>query len=170
MRPFRRRRDGLVHAVFSREEADVVANLAAESAELVQSARAGLGDPDDPAFRRLLPDAYPDDAAASAEFRRFTADGLAERKEINARLVVESLDSDASAGSRGQVDVLLDAAGAAAWLRAITDVRLVLAARLGIEQDGDEGDIRDADAAYRRAVYDWLAYVQETLVMALSRR
>ena len=45
-----------------------------------------------------------------------------------------------------------------------------IAVRLGITQDGDVGEIVDDEAAYRRAVYDWLAYVQETLVMALRGR
>lgn len=165
MKPFRRDRDGSVHAVFSREEADVIVVLAAESAELIQSSTPD-GTAEDPAVRRLLPDAYPDDPAASAEFRRFTADALAERKVLNAQIVIESL----AHGSAGRVEVRLDEAGAAAWLRTITDVRLVLATRLGIVQDGDEGDLRTSESAYRRAVYDWLAYVQETLVLALGRR
>ena len=117
----------------------------------------------DPALVRLLPDAYPDDPAASAEFRRFTADGLAERKSANARIVIESLaqrDGDdpwRSASTRRRPT---------AWLRAITDIRLVLGARLGIVQDGDEGDIHDEESALQRAVYDWLAGVQEFLVLA----
>lgn len=166
MKPFRRLRDGTVHAVFSREEAAVVSALAAETAALAEAARTGAADPRDPALRRLLPDAYRDDEAASAEFRRFTTDGLAERKALNARFVMESL----AGGSGGRVEVRLDEPGAAAWLRAITDVRLGIAARLGIVQDGDAGDISDPDAAYRRAVYDWLAFVQETLVLSLRRR
>jgi hypothetical protein len=165
MRPFRRERDGSVRAVFSREEADVIVGLAAESAQLAESARED-GGVADPALQRLLPDAYPDDATASAEFRRFTTDGLAERKVLNARTVMESL----AHGSSGRVEVQLDEAGTAAWLRTITDVRLVLGARLGIVRDGDAGDVHDDESAYRRAVYDWLAYVQETLVLALGRR
>jgi hypothetical protein len=166
MKPFRRQRGGALHAVFSREEAEVVAALAAETGALVESARTGTADPDDPAVRRLLPDAYRDDTAASAEFRRFTADGLAERKAVNARLVVESL----ARGSGDRVEVWLDDPGAAAWLRTLTDIRLAIAARLGIAHDGDLGKIVDDESAYCRAVYDWLAYVQETLVMALHRR
>ncbi|MGH2900127.1 MAG: DUF2017 family protein, partial [Solirubrobacteraceae bacterium] len=63
--------------MFEREEADVIARLAAESAELVESVRSGVDPASDPALLRLLPDAYPEDAEASAEFRRFTTDGLA---------------------------------------------------------------------------------------------
>jgi hypothetical protein len=42
-------------------------------------------------------DAYPDDAEASAEFRRFTADDLTTRKAANARRIIADLA--AAAGS-----------------------------------------------------------------------
>jgi hypothetical protein len=164
VKPFRRRRDGLVAARFEREEADLLLSLALEALELAQAAGAPDAALADPGLGRLLPDAYPDDPEASAEFRRFTAAGLASRKEQNARTVMESL---AVAGGTGKVEVVLDPAQALAWLRTITDLRLVLAARLGILQDGDEGDIHDEESAMQRAVYDWLAAVQELLVLAL---
>ena len=166
MRMFRREKDGSVSATFEPDEVEIIVQLAAESAVLAEAARSGTELQSDPALIRLLPDAYPDDPVASAEFRRFTNDGLAERKAINARLVVESL---ASLGD-GRVEVRLDEVGSTAWLRAITDIRLVLGARLGIVQDGDEGDIHDGETALLRAVYDWLAGVQESLVHALSAR
>ncbi|WP_374006971.1 DUF2017 domain-containing protein [Leifsonia sp. LS-T14] len=165
--PFRRRKDGRVIGRFRQEEAQLLTSLAEESVELARAA----ADPDapaghDPALRRLLPDAYPGDPEASAEFRRFTAAGLADRKEANARVVIESL-----AQREGDpVEAVLDEAQATAWLRAITDIRLVLAARLGILEDGDEGDIHDQETALQRAVYDWLAAVQEFLVLALQSR
>lgn len=68
------------------------------------------------------------------------------------------------------MDVTLDEAQATAWLRCLTDIRLVLAARLGIVQDGDEGDLHDEESQIRRTVFDWLAVVQESLVLSLSRR
>lgn len=164
MKPFRAARDGSLRARFDDEELDLLVHLATGAAEL--AATVASDEPDlyfDPALVRLLPDAYPGDGAASAEFRRFTAKGLAERKVLNARVVVESLESSVDT----RAEVRLDGAQAAAWLRALTDIRLVLAARLGILQDGDEGDVHDADTAFQRAVYDWLAGVQESLVLAL---
>ena len=72
----------------------------------------------------------------------------------NARTVIASLDGDVS----------LDPAGVQAWLRHLTDLRLVLAARLQIEDDGDQGtgDERMLD------LYDWLGYLQGTLVECLE--
>lgn len=158
---------GRVAARFEAEEAELLLRLASDAAEL--ASEAAIEDDElrsDPALIRLMPDAYPGDPAASAEFRRFTADGIAERKALNARIVVECLArSDAS-----RVDVTLDEAQATAWLRCLTDIRLVLAARLGIVQDGDEGDLHDEESQIRRTVFDWLAVVQESLVLSLSRR
>ncbi|WP_285117370.1 DUF2017 domain-containing protein [Leifsonia sp. fls2-241-R2A-40a] len=166
MIPFRRRRDGTVAATFSRDEARLLLSLAEEAVELARAAAAPENHVTDPALGRLLPDAYPDDPEASAEFRRFTAAGLADRKELNARALIDSL----SQPSTGSVKVVLDQAQATAWLRTITDLRLVLAARLGIREDGDEGDVHDDESAMQRAVYDWLAGVQELLVLAVRPR
>ena len=165
MTPFRRRRDGTVSARFPEDEADLLESLAEQSIELARAA-AESADGLDPALDRLLPDAYPDDPEASAEFRRFTAPGLAERKEASARTMLATLAERRD----GMAEAVLDQAQATAWLRTITDIRLVLAARLGIHEDGDEGDIHDQDSALQRAVYDWLAGVQELLVLALRPR
>lgn len=165
MSGFHADRNGRAVASFAPEEAALIAQLAGESAELVDRARRSDGPPVDPAVIRLLPEAYPQDPAASAEFRRFTTDGLAQRKILNARIVVEML-----AGSEGTdpVVVRLDDAASLAWLRTITDIRLVVGARLGIVQDGDEGDIHDDETALLRALFDWLAFLQETLIDVLD--
>ncbi|MCI0155132.1 DUF2017 domain-containing protein [Leifsonia shinshuensis] len=170
MRPFRAdRHGGGVHARFEAAEVEVLRRFAAEAVSRAEQAAAeGAGAAtaeSDPALARLLPDAYPDDAQASAEFRRFTAERIAERKADNARAVIDSLGDTAGES----VEVRLDDAQAQAWLRTLTDIRLVLAAGLGIEHDGDEGDVHDLESATRRAVYDWLAAVQEFLVHALTR-
>lgn len=168
MRPFRAdRHGGGVHARFEAAEVDVLRRFAADAASRAGQAAdgSGAGAAADPAGARLLPDAYPDDAEASAEFRRFTAERIAERKADNARAVIDSL-GDATGEA---VEVRLDGAQAQAWLRTLTDIRLVLAAGLGIEHDGDEGDVHDLESATRRAVYDWLAAVQEFLVHAVTR-
>jgi hypothetical protein len=85
--------------------------------------------PDDPALARLLPDAHADDPAASSEFRRYTEQGLRERKRQcleTARLTL---------GRSGSLT--LDDAEAQAWLVALTDVRLVLAERMGLRTEAD---------------------------------
>jgi hypothetical protein len=148
-----------VSAKFEPTEADALATMAGQVAALVADRAEYEGDP---AVLRLLPDAYPDDGEASAEFRRFTADDLAARKVANATTVVRSLEKAVHA--RSATTVTLDLQAAQAWLRALTDIRLTIAARLGIDSNEEEpeGDPLLLD------VYDWLGFVQESLVAAVS--
>jgi hypothetical protein len=165
MRGFIRESDGHLSAVFEPEEISLLSHLAREAGELVEEWRSGGETPaDDPAMLRLLPDAYRDDADAAAEFRRFTADGLAERKAANARAVVASLGAETTA----KTTVRLDERTVQSWLRVLTDIRLVLATRLGIEHDGDTG-YTDSDAAILLGdIYDWLGSVQASILDALA--
>ncbi len=110
--------------------------------------------PTDAAIARLLPDAYPD-AESSSEFRQLTERSLVQRKIEAARLCIESL---------GSPRTVLDPTSVRAWLRTLTDLRLTIAARLGIESDGDTGS-RDARLT---AAYDWLGYLQGTLLEVLE--
>ena len=119
--------------------------------------------PDDPALARLFPDAYRDDAEASAEFRRFTERSLRETKVANAETALETL-------RRSGEKVTLTAQEAEAWLGALTDIRLALGSRLAITEDSlDElATLPDEDpraATYH--VYDWLTFLQESLVQCL---
>jgi hypothetical protein len=128
-----------------------------------------LFDDSDPAMRRLLPDAYRDDPEAAAEFRRFTAEGLAERKIANARAVLDAVGGNAE-GEQEPDDrvVLMDEAHAHQWLRTLADLRLTIANRLGIEHDDDEGRIDDAAMPLQQS-YLWLGELQESIVRALER-
>lgn len=126
----------------------------------------------DPAVRRLVPDAYRDDDEAAAEFRRLTQSDLLERRRADAGAVRASLrqdgrDLDPAALDRAQaedpliVELTPDTAGA--WLRTLATLRLVLAERLGIadeEQDGGDDP--------RFGVYEWVGYRLDVLVRALD--
>jgi uncharacterized protein DUF2017 len=134
-----------------------------ELAEMV-----GLSDstelPDDPILARLLPDGYRDDPDSAQDFRRFTESGLRSAKTAAAQTVLSTLPPS---GGR----VRLTAAEAENWLRALNDVRLALGVRLGVTDDFDrlssQTAASDALFAYVQ-VYQWLAYLQESLVKALS--
>lgn len=133
-----------------------------------------LGRPDDPVLARLLPDAYPDDESEADDFRRYTEPGLRDRKAANASAVVASLteageDLGSGEGS-DEVDVDLDAAGVEAWLRCLTDIRLALGTRLEVADDDEDRWARlpdDDPAKAMHEVYDWLAFLQETLLHTL---
>jgi Domain of unknown function (DUF2017) len=119
--------------------------------------------PDDPVLARLLPDAYRDDTEAAGEFRRFTEQELRSGKLAAAQTVLDTLPEDG-----GRVELTEEAAQV--WLRALNDVRLALGVRLDITEDTAQRS-HDLDPADPRAaylwIYDWLTYLQETLVRAL---
>ena len=119
--------------------------------------------PEDPVLARLLPDAYGDDAEAAGEFRRYTEPGLRSGKVAAAQTVLATLPA---AGGR----VRLSAGDAEAWLRSLNDVRLALGVVLGITEDYEREfasiDPEDPREAYLH-VYDFLTFLQETLVRAL---
>jgi hypothetical protein len=122
--------------------------------------------PEDPALARLFPDGYTDDDAASADFRRYTQAGLRDARRLRIAAALATLEAGAY---RRQV---LDAEAAQAWLGVLNDLRLVLGERLEVTEDLDGMLAAMAPEDPRRAalgVYDWLGWVQETLVRALMR-
>jgi hypothetical protein len=119
--------------------------------------------PDDPVLARLLPDAYRDDTEAAGEFRRFTEQDLRSGKLAAARTVLDTLPEQGGKVELSEQDGQI-------WLRALNDVRLALGVRLEITEDTAQRT-QDLDPADPRSaymwVYDWLTYLQETLVRAL---
>lgn len=187
MMRFARDASGTVSALFFPVEIDLLRLAVTQLLELLDAAGShALGASADPALRRLLPDAYRDDAEAAAEFRRFTADGIIDGKERNARAVlavlaeqpgVASADDAENGGDGGGDDaggdddipvaIRLDEAAVQAWLRTLTDLRLTLAERLQISPDGMQ-HLDDEEAPFLASVYDWLGMVQESLVYAID--
>lgn len=189
MTPFKRRRRGGLVAVFDPAEAAVLTNLAGQVVELLRDRNGEcISDPDplaealnftgpvhapdDPVLRRLLPDAYRDDPEDAAEFRRYTESALTSVKVSNAEMLIDSLVvSGLRDDSDDPIEVELDAAATQSWLRALTDIRLSLAVRLGIETEEDQmllATSSDPAQIAMAELYEWLGYVQETLVQALD--
>jgi Domain of unknown function (DUF2017) len=158
MRLFERREDDVVWAQFDEFEAGVVGGLATQVAQLVDER------PDyDAAVQRLLPDAYRDDPDSQDDYRAMTEADLASRKVANARLVASAL----APGEWPRV-VELDEGAAVRWMRSLTDIRLVLASRIGIRDDGEtQMDTSETGLALREA-YDVLGALQESLVRAVD--
>ena len=139
-------------------ERRLLATLLAQYDEMVHDQ---LDDGDlggDPALARLFPNASPDDEEAAAEFRRYTRDGLIERKTANSGLISAALMAS-SDGER--ITVARD--DAEHWLPALTDLRLVLAERLGIHRESDRIPANELGD-----VYEWLGELQWALVEALD--
>jgi hypothetical protein len=134
-----------------------------EDLEAMLSPGGSEGPPDDPAIARLLPDGYRDDPEAAGEFRRYTEQELRSGKVAAAATVLATLPGE---GGR----VRLRRNEAEVWVRALNDVRLALGVRLGITEDY-EHELTDEPGTDPRSaylqVYDWLSFLQETLVRAL---
>jgi hypothetical protein len=143
---------------FSSMERKLLEALLAQYDELVHEQLDDTDVADDPALARLFPNAYPDDAEAASEFRRYTREGLVEHKSANSGRVAAAL---MNADGAGRLTVERD--DAERWLPALTDLRLVLAQRLGIERDDDR--LPNSELA---DVYSWLGELQWLLVSALD--
>ncbi len=184
-------------AYFEQAQAGVIRSLVSQIAELVSAdsdtdldpddpgaeldperPSGGLGDdleaqlglsshalpPDDPVLARLLPDGYAEDPDASAEFRRYTEETLRSGKVASAQTVLASLPP-------GGGEVRLSEPECQQWLRALNDVRLALSVRLGITDENDDLSEHLAADDPRSAyiwVYQWLAYLQDSLLEALT--
>ncbi|ATG51625.1 hypothetical protein CFK38_08865 [Brachybacterium vulturis] len=207
---FRRRTDGTMACRLDGEEKAIIAQVAQETADLI---RADLGidahgdglrraaqsedplrrleaefagrdarEPADAAVRRLFP-AASDDPDLATEYRRLAQQDLADGKLTDLRLVMTILDR--SGGGHGEV--VIDDAESMAMLRALNDVRIVLADRLGLERDGDfdtvrmlqqigdqveeaepVGDDEHVGSDIVIAVYELLSWLQESLLRALD--
>lgn len=163
MTMFRRSGDECV-AQFAPQEAQVLRQCVAELAALLSD----NPDPDDPAVERLFPDVYPEDPEEAAEFRRLTEDDLKAAKLDQAKTVLTDLLESGG-------EIRLGEEKADMWLRALTDVRLALGTRLGVEDETDiEAELDEAvgrDPTSSRvgqlSVYAYLSFLQESLVGAL---
>ena len=95
--------------------------------------------PADPALARLLPPMSHDDPELAAELRALTEGGLRSAKVSRLETVWRELRGPARPGGAAVVRTGQEGA----WLAALTDVRLVLASRLGIEDDDDAEEVYD---------------------------
>ena len=187
---FQRRRGGGAVATFTGFEADLLRSLASQLVELLRNEVAAPSagedpleqlldftgpttEPDDPVLARLFPTAYPHDEEAAGEFRRFTEGGLRDAKARGAVRIIDTLEEAGLPSELGEdgvvVDVELDSGDAVTWMKSFTDIRLALATRLGVEE-GDEDywlSLPDDDPrAQVHDIYDWLGFLQETLVQS----
>jgi hypothetical protein len=175
---FHRHGDNAFVAEFSESEREVLINLVEQIIELLGertdnhvddplAAMVGItthdSPPEDEVLLRLLPNAYADQVDA-AEFRRYTESTLRAKKyghSMSMRITLKSA-----------VDgiIELDHDGANDWLGAMNDIRLALGVRLKVEQTShEELELLAPDDPMRGvyAVYSWLGWLQESLIVAL---
>jgi len=175
---FHRHGDNAFVAEFSESEREVLINLVEQIIELLGertdnhvddplAAMVGItthdSPPEDEVLLRLLPNAYADQVDA-AEFRRYTESTLRAKKyghSMSMRITLKSAID-------GIIEV--DQDGANDWLGAMNDIRLALGVRLKVEQTShEELELLAPDDPMRGvyAVYSWLGWLQESLIVAL---
>lgn len=114
----------------------------------------------DPALERLFPNPYPQDARAAFDYRRYTEPDSRRSRIDDARTLRRSLAEGPPVRiPRGQVD---------AWLKTLNALRLILASRLGIDDEDAMDELHRSDDDDPRAlmggVMDWLAYLQGVII------
>lgn len=120
-----------------------------------------MGPSDDPAVARLLPDAYADPEEAS-EFRRFTENDLRRTKMQHATDVLAEIERSGDKITVSSAD---------SWLGTLNDARIAIGTRIQISEDNHE-ELASLPEGDPRAglfhVYDWLTFLQESLVRCLD--
>lgn len=112
---------------------------------------------DDPAQERLAVPVYLDDTEANDDWWRWMGSELDESKSSDRSAFAEVI----AASATGTVASTLEAH---AMLRVLTEARLVIAARSGLEVEADYETLTE----HTQAVLDTLAALQESLIEALS--
>jgi uncharacterized protein DUF2017 len=147
---FVRTRDGGLGLRLPAEEQELLRLLLAELRALLQA------DPDSPSLERLFPPAYAEEEGHESEYRRLVGESLLTGRLEGIRAVE---------GTIGEAVITEDELGA--WLRTLTDLRLLHGTRLDVSQEIDERDLdpRNPRAA-GLALYAYLTWLQEQAVEA----
>lgn len=146
--------------------------------------RSPWGGSRDSALARLLPPAHREDVELAESFAAVAHDSVRRAKIANLNTLVAACEQAEETGV-----MVLDAAPARRVMAALTDIRLVLADRLGIVEEGDServetetrwfidrverGDRLDEDEQVRLNLgihHGFMGWLQETLVEAVLLR
>jgi len=150
--PIKRRRDGRYVVRLDANARVVLANLAAQLPEAIESR--------DPMVQRLFPPAYTSDDQ--------TADEVAYRELVDSALVnhhtrsLETLVATADAESLSEEEF-------GAWMDAVGSLRLVLGTRLDVHEDMEPPDPQDPTAA-EHALFVFLGELQYLMVEILAEQ
>ena len=142
------RPDGKYGVELSEVERGVLASLPGQLRDAL--------DAGEPTLYRLFPPAHADDDTANEEYATLVGPGLVDGK---LRALAE-LERTAHATS-------LDEEELGAWLGALESLRLALGTQLDVTEQAAPLDLDDPDAP-RLALYQWLSWLQDEVVSALS--
>ena len=133
-------------------------------------------EPEDPVLARLFPTAYPDDDEAAGEFRRFTEGALRDGKAAAASAIIDALEEAGLPPELTEDGLIIDVELDESDGRGLDALLHRHPARAGHPARG-RGGRRGATgtrcptttpAAQAHDIYEWVGYLQETLVEALT--
>ncbi|WP_432558424.1 DUF2017 family protein [Granulicoccus sp. GXG6511] len=129
-------------------------------AELAAPAEVDDDEVSDPAMQRLFPNPYPHDAQAASDYRRYAEGDHRRRKLDDARVVRRCLANG--------LPVRIVEDDVDPWLKTLNALRLVLATRLGLDDEEAVEEMHrlpdDDPRVMMGAVMDWLAYIQGIII------
>jgi Domain of unknown function (DUF2017) len=140
-----------------------------ELAELTGIRTGATVAPDDPILARLLPDFHrldADDTSGAEQDSAAALRSLHEPELLDLKTGVAGVVLDTCPPNGGTVKLSLEQADA--WLSAVNDVRLALGTTLDVTEDMPEDLPDDDPRSPHLGVYQWLTWLQEHLVLALS--
>ncbi len=148
--PIKRRRDGRYVIRLDANARVVLANLAAQLPEALDSR--------DPMVRRLFPPAYTaeDQTAAERDYRELVDTALTNHHRSSLETLVATSESD----SLSEEEFM-------AWLDAVGSLRLVLGTRLDVHEDMEAPDPQDPQAA-EYGLFVFLGELQYLMVELLA--
>lgn len=145
---FRRRGDGDFDVRLSDDERHLIGQLAGQLRELLTT--------DHPSLERLFPPPYGDDEERNQGYAALAGSELVEGRLNRLEAMAQQLEA-----------TTLDEAQLSDWMRCINDVRLVIGTTLDID-GGYRPRADDGDAAAMFAAYEYLGYLLDRIVHALS--
>jgi len=153
MPDFSANRDG-VELKLDPDESRLLKQLTTEYASLLRDERTG------PVRDRLFPAAY-DDAKDEAAYKDLIGESLEQHKLEALEAVTKRLSK------RGRTVVTITDDDFEAWLQCITDMRLAIGTRVGVDEErmSEHVSPRDPDAN-ALAIIHWLAWLTEGLIEA----
>jgi hypothetical protein len=161
-----RRREGGVTVRFEEVEIGALRDLVTQVDQLYAGGVPEHGA--DPIRDRLFPRAYvdPTEDVAETEFQSLVHEDLVRAKSDALAGLLDDLD--AATDRKGRVTLELHGEELERWVGALNDVRLTLGVVLGVTEDEDDRDVPPDDPrAAGLATYDWLTWLQGTLVELL---
>lgn len=150
--PIERTPEGDFRLLLPSHERELLRNLPSELCSLLE------GDLDEPSLSRLFPPAHEDDAEAEAGYQRLVRAGLVADRRDALRVLEGTVDREHLLEEELHT-----------WLRAVNDLRLVFATRLGVTTGVSAHELDERHrGTHELTAYAFLTWLQQELMTAVA--